>query len=648
MSLNKNIDTDCDVLKEFHDGNGFECYKYMGAHKEIKDGITGFTFRVWAPNAKSVSVIGEFNNWDRSVNRMKKVTNKGIWECFINKNLNEYSMYKFSVESCRGDILAKSDPYATHFEYGGGHSSKLFDINGYQWKDDGWIRKKENNIHYNRPINIYEVHLGSWRKYKDGNVFSYSKFADEIIKYVKEMGYTHIEFMPVTEYPFEGSWGYQVIGYFAPTSRYGNPFDFMELIDKCHQNNIGVIIDWVPAHFPKDMQGLAKFDGTSCYEYEDERKGEHKEWGTLVFDYKKKEVISFLVSSAMFWLDIYHIDGIRVDAVASMLYLDYNRGHTEWVPNIYGGKENLEAVEFFKILNQAVFKKHPQVMMIAEESTSWPMVSRPTYSGGLGFNYKWNMGWMNDMLKYISTDPLYRPYNHDNLTFSFFYAFSENYILPISHDEVVHGKGALINKMPGVYEDKFAGVRAFITYMMAHPGKKLIFMGTEFGQFKEWNYKDELDWLLLEYPAHKKMQEFFKSINHFYLDNSELWEIDFSWEGFSWISHDDYKQSVISFRRKDIKERELIVVCNFQPIERKNYRIGVPFEGTYAEVFNSDSKKFGGNGICTKENIFSENIKMHGYSQSISITIPPLSGIYIRCVNKKVKKSIIKRKTLID
>lgn len=647
MDLNKNIDVDHNILQEFHDGFGFECYKYMGAHKESKDGIKGFAFRVWAPNARSVSVIGEFNNWDRSVNRMRKVTDKGIWECFINKNLNEYSMYKFSVESFNGDILEKSDPYATHFESGGGHSSKLFDINGYNWKDDSWIRKKENNIHYNRPVNIYEVHLGSWRKYKDGNIFSYSKFADEIIKYVKEMGYTHIEFMPVTEYPFEGSWGYQVIGYFAPTSRYGNPFDFMELIDKCHQNNIGVIIDWVPAHFPKDMQGLAKFDGTYCYEYEDVRKGEHKEWGTLVFDYQKNEVISFLVSSAMFWLDVYHVDGIRVDAVASMLYLDYNRGHMEWLPNIYGGKENLEAVEFFKILNQAVFKKHPQVMMIAEESTSWPMVSKPTYSGGLGFNYKWNMGWMNDMLKYISTDPLYRPYNHENLTFSFFYAFSENYILPISHDEVVHGKGSLINKMPGVYEDKFAGVRVFITYMMAHPGKKLIFMGTEFGQFKEWNYKDELDWLLLEYPMHKKIQEFFKNINHFYLENSALWEIDFSWEGFSWISHDDYTQSVISFRRKDVKERELIVICNFQPVERKNYRIGVPFEGIYTEVFNSDSKEFGGNGVCNKGNIFSENIKMHGYSQSISITIPPLSGIYIKCVNKRVRKSIIK-KTLID
>lgn len=630
-------------IEKFHNGKNFKSYRFLGAHKLKRDKINGTVFRVWTPNAKTVSVVGDFNGWDKNENVMSKIDSQGVFECFIPREIPNFSMYKFLITTTNNnDELMKIDPYAYHFEEGCKKASKIFDIDNFHWTDGNWIKKKKNSGVFDIPINIYEVHLGSFKRYKDGNNFSYSKLADELINYVKNMGYTHIEILPVCEFPYDGSWGYQVTGYFAPTSRFGSPKDFMSFINKCHNENIGVIIDWVPAHFPKDAHGLFKYDGTACYEYFDYKKGEHKEWGTAVFDYSKNEVVSFLVSSVMFWLEKYHIDGIRVDAVASMLYLDYNRKNGEWTPNQYGGTENIEAATFLKELNKAVFLEFPDTLMIAEESTTWPLVTKPVDVGGLGFNYKWNMGWMNDMLEYVSTDPYFRPSKHKNITFSFFYAFSENFILPISHDEVVHGKCSLINKMPGNYDMKFAGVRAFIAYMMAHPGKKLMFMGTEFGQFKEWDYKSELDWLLLDYPAHKNLQDFFKAINHFYLKSTPLFEQDFSWDGFSWISNDDYLKSVISFRRIDKKGKELIIICNFQPVERKDYRIGVPYSGIYNEVFSTNDEAFGGTGLMNKKNIHSEKIPMHGFENSISLVLSPTSVSYFELTRKTSSNSAVK------
>ncbi len=614
-----------EYFNDFHANVKADAYRYLGSF--LQDG--GVLFRVWAPNAESVSVVGDFNDWNSDAHFMRR-TNGGIWEAFV-EGLSEYANYKYAVRTKDGRTVLKSDPYAHHFETAPDTASKVYDLSGYEWQDADWQQKQQQTDIYASPVNIYEVHLGSWRRHQDGNCYNYVDIAKQLAEYVKEMGYTHVELMPITEYPFDGSWGYQVSGYFAPTSRYGTPKDFMQFVDILHQNGIGVILDWVPAHFPKDEFGLYRFDGAPCYEYADPRKGEHKEWGTVVFDYARPEVMSFLVSSAVFWVKECHVDGLRVDAVASMLYLDYARQSGEWIPNQYGGRENLEAVEFLKKVNSAVFSVNPNVMMIAEESTAWPLVTKPPHDGGLGFNFKWNMGWMNDMLRYMSLDPLFRKHNHDCLTFSFFYAFSENYVLPISHDEVVHGKCSMINKMPGEYEDKFKNLRAFYAYMMAHPGKKLLFMGQEFAQFIEWNYKQELDWLLLQYDAHRQMKLFVSELNKFYKKQAPLWEIDYSWEGFNWISNDDNSQSVIAFTRTDKSGKSLICVCNFVPVARENYRIGVPRKGTYSALFSSDEARFGGSGILAEQGkVQSEPIPMHGFDHSVELTLPPLSVTFYK------------------
>ena len=633
MSVNTKNNPNDFPLYLFYQGKNYEAWKFFGVHSKKKGRGKVFTFRVWAPNAVSISVVGDFNGWDRALNPMYLIAD-GVWEAQISK-LDQFDTYKYSIETKDGQIMNKADPYAPHFETRPGTASKIYE-SSYEWQDKEWYRKKAANSIYKSPVNIYEVHFSSWKNYGNDVFMDYKTFAKEIIPYLKKMSYTHIEFMPLTEFPYDGSWGYQVTGYFAPTSRYGTPDDFRSMIDAFHAAGIGVILDWVPAHFPKDAAGLYEFDGTCCYEYTDDRKKEHKAWGTRVFDYGKAEVCSFLISSANYWFDEFHVDGLRVDAVASMLYLDYDRRDGEWAANINGGNENLEAVAFLKRLNEAVFSKHPDALMIAEESTAWPLVTRPTDIGGLGFNFKWNMGWMNDMLSYMSLDPIYRSFNHDKITFSFFYAFSENYILPISHDEVVYGKCSMINKMPGENEQKFASYRAFLAYMMAHPGKKLLFMGQEFGQSKEWDYQGQLDWELLNNADNSNLLKFEEKLNKFYIENTPLWQNDDSWGGFSWISNDDYKQSVIAFRRIDDNGDEIIAVCNFVPVERHDYRIGVPKKGTYKVLFNSDAPEFGGKGLSAKS-YKSEDIAMHGFDDSISLTLAPLSVMYLKAAPARKK-----------
>ncbi len=638
MSVNKKNNPNDFPLYLFYQGKNYEAWRFFGAHSRKKGRGTVYTFRVWAPNAVSISVVGDFNRWDRTKNPMTLISD-GVWETEISK-LERFDIYKYSIETKDGRILLKSDPYASHFETRPGTASKIYE-SSYEWNDAAWYEQKKAKNVYKSPMNVYEVHLNSWKNTGEEEVFtSYINFARDIIPYLKKMSYTHVEFMPLTEFPFDGSWGYQVTGYFAPTSRYGTPDDFRRMVDMFHEAGIAVILDWVPAHFPKDAPGLYEFDGTCCYEYTDARKKEHKAWGTHVFDYGKAEVCSFLISSANYWFTEMHVDGLRVDAVASMLYLDYDRRDGEWAANINGGNENLEAVEFLKRLNEAIFAKHPDALMIAEESTAWPMVTKPTDIGGLGFNFKWNMGWMNDMLSYMSLDPIYRSFNHDKLTFSFFYAFSENYILPISHDEVVYGKCSMINKMPGEGENKFSSYRAFLAYMMAHPGKKLLFMGQEFAQYNEWNYKSQLDWNLIKDNEYNgRISKFTEKLNKFYLDNSPFWENDDSWSGFSWISNDDYKQSVIAFRRIDDSGNEIIAVCNFVPVQREDYRIGVPRKGTYKVVFNTDAVEFGGTGASAKS-YKSDKVPMHGFDESISMTLAPLSVMYLKvpAVKKKAEK----------
>lgn len=619
-------------LRLFSDGDAVRAYDFLGAHFINLDGRNGVIFRVWAPNAITVSLVGDFNNWNQKANYMYKIGG-GVWELFI-ENLNEFAVYKFCIETVDHTNILKSDPFAFHCQTRPENASMVFNTNQYVWHDSYWMENRQNTSSPDKPMNIYEIHAGSWKKYPDGNYFNYQKMADELIPYLKEMNYTHVQLMPLMEYPYDPSWGYQTTGYFAATSRYGTPCDLMALIDRCHMEGIGVIMEIVPSNFPKDDYGLYKFDGTCLYEDNNPKKGQRDSWGTCLFNFQRYEVISFLISAVMFWFDKYHIDGMRIGAVSSMLYLDYGKKDGEWVPNRFGGNENLEAIDFIKRLNKVVHMYHPSALTFAEENTSWPKLTLPIEEGGLGFDYKWNMGWMNDTLHYMSLDPLWRPFNHDNLTFSFFYAFSERFILPISHDEVAHGKGSLISKMPGDYDSKFAGVRTFITYMYAHPGKKLVFMGCEIGQFDEWDSDSGIQWDLLKFEKHNALYTFFKAINKFYIEHKPLYELDNTPKGFEWIHRNDYTQSVIAFRRTDSDGNEIIAVCNFQPTVHENYMIGVPHFGEYEEIFNSDLTEFGGTGVSNTGTLTTVPMKIHGYKQGLSLTLPPLGVIYLKCTKK--------------
>lgn len=624
----------------FHQGTMTDGWRWFGAHPAKKRGRDGWTFRVWAPHAEAVSVVGDFNDWEEGAAPLAR---KGeIWEGFL-PDLPVYTSYKYAVRGADGQVRQKADPYGFHTETRPATASKLYDISGFKWTDGAFREKKVKHPVYTSPLNIYEVHLGSWKKRGNGDFIDYKDLAKDLAAYVKDMGYTAIELLPVTEHPLDDSWGYQCTGYFAPTSRFGTPKDFMWFVNHMHKNGILVLLDWVPSHFCKDAQGLYEFDGTYCYEYSDPNKREHAAWGTRVFDYGRPEVKSFLFSSARFWLEEYHIDGLRVDAVASMLYLDYDRQGGAWTPNQYGGHENLEAIEFLRELNTMAFQTDPSVLMIAEESTAWPRVSHPVdkggLEGGLGFNLKWNMGWMNDILHYIKMDPYFRQFNHHDITFSLMYAFSENFVLPLSHDEVVHMKGSLINKMPGTDEEKFAGVRAFYTYMLTHPGKKLLMMGSEFGQWNEWHYEHSLDWHLLELVGedgdrHRALKAFFQAVNAFYLAHPELWELDFSWEGFEWIEADDNQANTIAFLRKDKKGSTLVTVCNFSPVDRTGYTIGVPTAGTYTCLFSTDDPAFGGLGRGDAGPVKSQYIECHGREQAITLSLPPMSAAIYKCTRK--------------
>ena len=621
----------------FNQGTYYHAYEFLGCHFDTVKGVDGAFFRVWAPRAKSVCVLGDFNNWTEKVNKCKKIDNSGVWEVFI-PNVKTYDKYKYQITTTKNKKLLKADPYALYQETNGKTASMVYNFGNYKWQDKEYQKAKKSKNVYESPMNIYEVNFLSWKRNENYSYYTYNQLTEELIPYVKEMGYTHIEIMPLTEYPYDGSWGYQVTGYFAITSRLGNPEEFMHFVDTCHQNGIGVILDWVPAHFPKDDFGLIEFDGKPLYENAGWDRMEHKSWGTRRFDYGRCEVQSFLISSAMLFLKEYHIDGLRIDAVASMLYLDYDKKDGEWLPNSYGGKENLEAIAFLQKLNAAVFKEFPNALMIAEESTAWPLVTKPTNVGGLGFNFKWNMGWMNDMLDYVKIDPFFRKGNHNKLTFSMFYAFSENFVLPISHDEVVHGKGSLMEKMAGPYDEKFDGYRAFLSYMFAHPGKKLTFMGIEFGQFKEWDNGMGLDFCLFDFEKHRQLHAFVKDLNKFYLEHNELYEIDFSWDGFSWIVPDDNVQNIVAFIRRNKKGEEIICVINFSPTPRENYKIGVK-AGTYEEIFNSSRFEYGGKQILN-ENLKTKRKPMHNQNNHIELNLPSYGAVFIKKKNSRKKEKI--------
>ena len=611
-------------LDSFTTGKAVRAHEFLGAHLTCD----GAVFRVWAPNAVEVHVVGDFNQWNPHSHRMNYISG-GIWELEIS-GASAMQAYKFAISARDGQTLWKSDPYSMYAELRPETASLLYDISGYSWGDKRWMSLRKRRKVYSNPLNIYELHFSSWRTGEDGSPLSYREMARELIPYVKEMGFTHIEFMPLSEFPYDGSWGYQCTGYFAATSRFGTPHDLMYLIDECHRAGIGVIMDWVPAHFPKDAHGLVEFDGSRLYEVNDSVMAEHPSWGTRIFDYGKGEVQSFLISSALFWLEQFHIDGLRVDAVASMLYLDYDRQDSRWIPNKYGGRENLEAVEFLKQLNEVCFTFDDSILMIAEESTAWPLVTAPVYSGGLGFNLKWNMGWMNDTLRYLKTDPLFRSGAHNDLTFSLMYAFSENFILPLSHDEVVHMKGSLMGKVPGNKKQKLAGVRLLWAYMLAHPGKKLLFMGAELGQESEWDFAAQLPWQLLENEENSQLKDYFAEANAFYHDSRPLWELDFSDEGFFWLCPDERDKNLLGFVRRDKAGRHICFVCNFSGVTAKNFRLGVPGTGKYSVCFSSDEKSLGGSGTLVRGDTYaSEKIPQHGQNRSILLDIPPLTGVFI-------------------
>lgn len=613
------------------EGRHWKSYDKLGAHRRTVDGISGVNFAVWAPNAQSVSVIGNFNGWNPLRNPMRKHIPSGFWELFI-PGLAEGEFYKFHVRGREGAV-EKSDPYGFAAELPPRTASIVTALDRHSWNDGEWMATREQRQAFDAPMSVYEVHLGSWRRDPNdpSRWLSYRELAHMLVDYCRQMGYTHLELLPVSEHPFTGSWGYQTVGYYAATSRYGTPEDFMYFVDHCHQNGIGVILDWVPAHFPKDNHGLRRFDGTALYEHEDPRLGEHRDWGTLIFNYGRHEVSNFLLSNALFWLDKYHIDGLRVDAVASMLYLDYSRESGEWIPNEFGGRENLAAISLIKEFNEQAHGQYPGVLTIAEESTAWPMVSRPTYMGGLGFSLKWNMGWMNDTRRYMHEDPVHRRYHHNGLTFSLIYAFNENFVLPLSHDEVVHGKGSLLDQMPGDLWQRFANLRLLYGYMWTHPGKKLLFMGADFGQWNEWNYDESLQWHLTEWESHQGMQRLVADLNHLYRREPALHQVDFEHTGFEWIDCNDYENSTLSYLRRGKNPEDYVVVsCNFTPVPRPNFRIGVPRAGWYHEIFNSDSMYYAGSNLGNFPGMMAEEIPWHGRPCSIEFTLPPLAIVVLK------------------
>ncbi len=633
-----------DLLTDFDlyllgEGSHFHSYRKLGAHLETHNGVEGVRFAVWAPNAQAIYVIGDFNEWNPRTHPMQIHHSTGIWQLFL-PNAGPGLYYKYLVKFRDGGQQEKIDPYGFYFEEPPKTAAVVYDLGGYEWQDGEWMEGRAKTDHLRSPLSIYEVHLGSWKRAPGDRPLSYRELAEQLVPYVRDLGFTHIEMLPITEHPFTGSWGYQTTGYFAPTSRYGNPDDFRHFVDACHRAGIGVLLDWVPAHFPRDLHALASFDGTHLYEHEDPRQGAHPDWGTLIFNYSRNEVKNFLLSSALFWLDEYHIDGLRVDAVASMLYLDYSRQAGEWLPNQYGGRENIGAIEFLRRFNEVVYQYHPGVITMAEESTSWPSVSKPTYVGGLGFTMKWNMGWMHDSLDYMSMDPIFRKYNQNKLTFSMLYAFSENYILPVSHDEVVHGKRSLLDKQPGDLWQKFANLRAFLAYLYGHPGKKLLFMGSEFGQWLEWKFDSSLDWHLLEegspfFDKHRQVMAYVKELNSLYKTEASLHEVDYDWTGFDWIDLHDHEQSVISFlRRAKNPDDFLVFAFNFTPVPRYNYRIGVPKPGFYRELLNSDAAAWGGGNLGNLGGLDSESIHTHGKNDSLNLTLPPLSALVFKPANR--------------